>query len=251
MDIRRRFLSKKSSGGGDVDIDTIYSIMYTSITGNVVTPYRTTVFGANIISNTYINGRGIITFDGPVTTIGAKAFFGRSTLASITIPNSVTSIGNDAFYNCSSLTNITIPESVTLIGRSAFGNCFALTSVTIPESVTSIGDDVFAGCSALTSVTIPNNVTSIGSEAFRSCTSLTSVTIPNNVTSIRNYAFCYCSKLAEVYCKPTTPPTLGGSSVFDYNASGRKIYVPSASVSAYKTATYWSEYADYIYGYNF
>ena len=48
----------------------------------------------------------------------------------------------------------------------------------------------------------------------------------------------------------TTPPT-GGSSMFDYNASGRKIYVPRNSVSAYESADYWGEYADAIVGYNF
>ena len=41
---------------------------------------------------------------------------------------------------------------------------------------------------------------------------------------------------------------MGGSYVFDNNASDRKIYVPAASVEAYKTADYWSEYADAIVG---
>jgi TonB family protein len=44
---------------------------------------------------------------------------------------------------------------------------------------------------------------------------------------------------------------LGGSYVFDRNASDRKIYVPTASVSAYKSASYWSEYASSIVGYDF
>ena len=39
--------------------------------------------------------------------------------------------------------------------------------------------------------------------------------------------------------------------MFDYNASGRKIYVPMESVEAYKSAEYWSEYASDIIGYNF
>ena len=39
--------------------------------------------------------------------------------------------------------------------------------------------------------------------------------------------------------------------MFNYNASGRKIYVPMKSVEAYKSATYWSDYADAIVGYNF
>jgi hypothetical protein len=43
----------------------------------------------------------------------------------------------------------------------------------------------------------------------------------------------------------TTPPTLEYE-VFENNASGRKIYVPAASVDAYKAAEGWSEYADDI-----
>ncbi|MBO5234253.1 MAG: leucine-rich repeat domain-containing protein [Alistipes sp.] len=254
---------------------TEYVIEYTSSDGKVVTPYKTDVFGVNIVSNVYENGKGIITFDGPVTTIGEHAFYKCSTLASITIPNSVTSVGNYAFYGCTSLTSVTIPNSVTSIGEASFSSCTSLksiygkfasednrclivngalqafapaglTSYIIPNGVTSIGDYAFGICTSLTSVTIPESVTSIGTYAFGICSGLTSVTIPNSVTSIGNYAFYSCSKLATVYCKPTTPPTLGGSSVFDTNASDRKIYVPSASVSSYKTATYWSEYASQI-----
>ncbi|MBQ2027136.1 MAG: leucine-rich repeat protein, partial [Alistipes sp.] len=95
-----------------------------------------------------------------------------------------------------------------------------------------------------------NSVTSIGNSAFCGCSSLTSVTIGNSVTSIGDYTFQNCASLKEVYCKPTTPPT-GGSDMFNSNASGRKIYVPTASVEAYKAARYWSDYASYIVGYDF
>ena len=271
----REYASQIVADGSSAPSTTTNVIEYTSSDGNVVTPYNTSAFGANILSNVYENGKGTITFDGPVTTIGEHAFRNCTSLTSVTIPDSVTSIGNYAFRNCTSLTSVTIPESVTSIGYYAFEYCTSLTSVTIPNSVTEIGKALFSGCASLksiygkfasednhclivngvlnsfapaglTSYIIPNSVTSIGDYAFRNCTSLTSVTIPNNVTSIGDYAFYFCSKLAEVYCKPTTPPTLGGSSVFDSNASDRKIYVPSASVNAYKTATNWSEYADRI-----
>ena len=45
------------------------------------------------------------------------------------IPSSVTSIGEYAFYGCSSLTSITIPASVTSIGNSAFYGCSSLKTV--------------------------------------------------------------------------------------------------------------------------
>jgi hypothetical protein len=186
------------SGGGDVDIDTTYSIMYTSSDGNVVTPYSTTNFNANITSNIYVNGQGIITFDGPVTAIGSYAFRYCTSLTSITIPDSVTSIGLNAFWKCNSLTSITIPDRVTSIGNSAFYYCTLLQSVAIPNSVTSIGSNVFESCSSLVSITIPDSVTSLGGYVCEDCTSLTSVTIGNGVTEIGSNAFKNCTALKNV-----------------------------------------------------
>ncbi len=308
-----------------VEVQPSNEIWYTSSTGNIVTPYATNVFSATIVSNTYENGKGIIKFNGNITSIGGYAFQNCSALASVTIPNSVTSIGYEAFMYCSALESVTIPDSVTEIGdfafyqcyklksfygkfasadnrcliidgvlnsfapaglttytipnsvteigKSAFSECSALTSITIPDSVTKIGDFAFAWCDALTSVNIPNSVTEIGNWAFNNCSALESVTIPDRVTKIGEYAFQDCSALIsitipdsvtkiggsafegcyalkEVYCKPTTPPT-GGNYMFDSNASGRKIYVPTASVDAYKAAYRWSEYAYAIEPYNF
>ena len=105
-------------------------IWYTSINGKVVAPYAADVFGANIVSNTYKDGKGVITFDGPVKSIGDGAFYSNAYLSSITIPNSVTSIVADAFCGCISLTSITIPNRVTSIGDRAFEECMKLTSIT-------------------------------------------------------------------------------------------------------------------------
>ena len=192
-----------------------------------------------------------VTIPDSVTTIGHSAFAFCSSLTSVTIPNSVTTIGNSTFNDCTSLTSVTIPDSVTTIGEEAFRECTSLTSVTIGDGVITIGNSAFNDCSSLTSVTIPDSVTTIGDFAFYNCTNLTSITIPDSVTTIGDYAFKYCSSLTSVYCEATTPPSLGGSSVFDDYASGRLIYVPAASVEAYKTADYWSEYADAIIAYDF
>ena len=166
-------------------------------------PYTAEVFSSrNLDTNiTEITIPETIVVDGityTITNIGNYAFYGCSSLTSITIPNSVTSIGRRAFQNCSSLASITIPNSVTSIGEMAFDGCTSLTSVTIPNSVTSIGSSAFSRCYSLTSVTIPNSVISIGGFVFSSCSSLSSIIIPNSVTSVGDYAFELCSSLTSI-----------------------------------------------------
>ena len=201
-----------------VECDATPNVPYNEIwytngsTTEPTTPRYTDVFGANIVSNTF-----------------------------------------DAEKEC---WVIKFDGDATTIGNWAFGYCSSLTSVTIPDSVTTIGDWVFYECSSLTSVTIPDSVTTIGEYAFYYCRSLTSVTIPDSVTTIGAGAFAWCSSLKSVYCKTVTPPTAildywGEWDAFDDNASGRKIYVPAESVEAYKSASYWSDYADAIVAYDF
>lgn len=87
-----------------IDITTIpnNTIYYTTSDGLICSPHQTgtNIFGANIISNTYQNGQGIITFDNNVTSIGSYALSGCSKLTSIIIPNSVINIGQCAFSGC-------------------------------------------------------------------------------------------------------------------------------------------------------
>ena len=132
----------------------------------------------------------------------------------------------------------------TSIGNSAFSGCSNLTSIDIPNGVTSIGDNAFDDCYYLTSITIPDNVTSIGYEAFES-SNLTSVIIGSGVTSIGEYAFWNCTYLESVTIMATTPPSIGNS-IFGGEMSIPTIYVPSASVEAYKSASGWSDYDSYI-----
>ena len=198
-------------------------IYYTSSDGKVVTPNENSNWGgARIISNTYENGQGVITFSRNLTEIGSEAFCDQQTLTSITIPDKVKSIGYETFKSCKALTevtlgsgletisesaflycgkleSITIPDSVTSIGQSAFQDCLSLNSVTFGKGLETIGESAFAVCNSLTSITIPDNVKSLGNNAFNSCKKLVEVNIGNGVKTIGSEAFRNCEKLAEIY----------------------------------------------------
>ena len=120
-----------------------------------------------------------------------------------------------------------------------------ITYIDIPTGVTSIGVYAFYYCTSLSGITIPNSVTSIGDGAFDSCSSLSSVNIPSGVTSIDSFAFANCTGLTSVIVEATTPPSLGSNAFDDTNNC--PIYVPSASVPAYRSlSTRWSNYASRI-----
>lgn len=185
-------------------------IYYTSSDEKVVTPYKTDVFGANIVSNEYVDGQGIITFDGDVTSVGNSAFYQSVSLASVIIPNSVKSIGQEAFNGCSSLSFINIPEQITAIQNNTFARCSSLSSITIPKNVTKIGDAAFMYTS-LRSLTIPQSVTSIGSFAFSNCEKIESITVDSGNPKFNSEGNCNAiidtdSKVLVLGCKNTTIP---------------------------------------------
>ena len=181
--------------------------------------------GTDLVSNVWdeTTGKGVITLSGDVTIIGVNAFYGREHLLSVSIPSSVTEIGEDAFDGCPNLTTVTFNKNLSTIGPGAFGGCEKLTNVTLPEGLTTIADAAFQSCEAMASITIPASVTSIGASAFN--------------LSRRDF---------KVYCKPTTPPTVGYQ---PFNKYWAVVYVPTASLAEYQTA--WDGLADAIVDGNF
>ena len=155
----------------------------------------------------------------------------------------MTSIGGDAFYGCSSLTSITIlnpdcqiddsqnaiPSTATIYGYTGstaaayakkYGRTFVSIGGSCGESLTfhmdyDTGILSFTGtgamdswylddspwhifCASIRSIRIASGATSIGDFAFDGCSDLVNVVIAETVESIGEGAFDNCTSLAEV-----------------------------------------------------
>ena len=219
-----------------------------NLTWKLSTEGELTIEGIGAMTSTpwsiYSEQVSTVTIGEGVTNIGEWAFGYYPNLTSITIPASVTTIGGAAFMNCSSLASVTIAENSQLvsIGSSAFKNCSNLTSFTLPASVTSIGNDAFWG-TGLTSFVIPENsqLATIGDWAFNGSACLTTICFPASLTSIGYYAFNTCN-FTSITCNAVTPPSIDNS--FPSTDASALIYVPAASVEAYKAAEEWSKFTN-------
>lgn len=117
---------------------------------------------------------------------------------------------------------------------------------TVKSGVSTIGSSSFQDCQKLQGVTLPSTgLSTIATDAFNNCKSLTTIDIPASVTAIQTRAFYNCSGLVTMIVRNTTPPTMPDNAVLNTN-SLTSIYVPDASVNAYKAATGWSSKASII-----
>ena len=233
---------------------------------------------ADILSDVTIGGA-----EYRVTSIGERAFEGRSDLTYLSIPWSVTSIGEYAFIDCGSsitvniadpeswcqmelgnehssplssagkvlvfdieTTSINIPEGVTSIGNFTFYQCRCITSLTIPASVKSIGSSAFEDCTGLTSLSLSEGLELIGGSAFEGCTGLNILRIPSTVKTISINAFKNCTGITDIYCYAENVP-MTDEKAFDGIPMERSLlHVPTNAIEAYKAVKPWSDFKEIV-----
>lgn len=225
-----------------------------------------------------------VTISEKMTVIGEYTFYGCSSLTSIKIPDAVARIEMYAFNDCSSLAIVTIGKGVTSVNGSSFQKgCNKIhtvinySSLAISKGSTDCGYVAYYAHKVLDmdelenlggflfytkndihylagyigeekQIVFPESYKEsnyqIASYAFEDFSSLSSITIPESVTSIGGYAFYGCSSLTSITCKAVTPPTIGNSNTFYNVDKSIPVYVPAASVEAYKSAEYWSTFTN-------
>jgi hypothetical protein len=144
-----------------------------------------------------------------------------------------------------SITHINVPVGTSNLGPYAFSYARQLVSITIPEGVGIIDHGCFYGAEALTEISLPNSVGTLAVNAFAAANKLEKITIGSGLKTINNTAFHNCYALKAFICCAETPPTLQANSFFGV-PEDCVIYVPADSVDAYKTATNWSDRAEYV-----
>lgn len=214
-----------------------------------------------------------------VTSIGNRAFEGRSDITYLSIPYSIQSIGEYAFIDCGSnltvniadpeswckmvlgnehssplssagkllvydteTTTINIPETVTSVGAFTFYQCSCIKTLNIPASVKSIGSSAFEDCDYLTSLNLSEGLQTIGGSAFEGCKRLVNLTIPSTVTSIQTNAFKNCLGLTDVYCNAVAVPDTHASAFNGVTTENVLLHVPVSAVDAYKSIWPWSNF---------
>ena len=182
------------------------------------------------------------------TSVPYSTFDGCEKLNRVIISETITSIGENAFRNCCTLNSIVLPKNLTRISRYAFNSCRSITEIELPDKLTYIGDSAFESCTSIAEITIPSGVTALLEYSFSDCKKISNIVISENVSSIRRRAFARLGINTEqgsvITIRASTPPTITSESFTDAKIS--KIIVPAGCGDAYKSATNWSAYADYI-----
>ena len=204
-------------------------IWYTTTDGNVLTLNENAEFNANLVSNMYIDGKGVIKFDGDLVEIGAEAFAGCATLSTICLPVTLRTFGVGAFKDCVNMTGVYIydleawcnmvfenPKSDDGMqytsnpinyATNLYLNDELIVDLVIPDGVTKINDCAFTCCS-IESLSMSDDVVTIGDHAFAWCYNLSNLELSNSLITIDNNAFLICVGLTNVII-PDSVTTIG------------------------------------------
>lgn len=166
-----------------------------------------------------------------VRTIGDEAF-AYSPVYSVTLPDTLHTIGARAFFGCTSLPSLLVPAHVRQIGDEAFAQCYNLVLETSAHNpALSTADGVLYTKDGSTLL------------AYAKDNIHPDFTLPANVTRVGISAFQGCLALKKLRLSAATPPA-AHEDAFRSIAERTTLFVPAGSLDLYRTAPGWSTFTD-------
>lgn len=107
----------------------------------------------------------------------------------------------------------------------------------------------FKSRQTITKIIVEEGITKIGESSCYGCTICTELELPSTLTDINGTGvFSSCNALESITCKATVPPVCktgatGYTNAFKNVPAECILYVPAASVEAYKGAAVWKDQA--------
>ena len=211
-----------------------------------------------------------------VETLGMFAFQGCTALQTATLGNGISEVDYGTFLGDYALKSVTLPENLETIGAFSFQGCMALKTLTIPQKVKKIANGAFRDTAIKFTlpegslfevkdemllskdgktiyyvpntfrgeVVIPNGIETINGAAFADCKGVSKAHLPASIREIKLMAFENTS-LYQLTLDVVNPSDIKlGEDVFgktmDYSRC--ELFVPEASVEAYKAADPWKHF---------
>lgn len=175
--------------------------------------------------------------------IDLRAFEKCYALEEFIMPDSVTVLGGQILGYCNGLKNVHLSDNLKILAGATFWYCTGLTELDIPGTVTFIGNAAITGCTSLKRIKVGDknstpNITFIEDCAL-DCANIERIELGVNIDSIDSYGLDMSQNLKVLISWSTTPPKTGSYGFYPYDAV---LYVPKASVEAYRTAPKWNTF---------
>lgn len=201
---------------------------------------------------TWENNTKYLHIPSSVTTIGANAFSDwKANNTPLKLPANVSTIKTRAFTNWESNNYpLIIPTTLSVISESCFSGWLSNThQLIIPDNITEIEMFAFKDWTVNNKQLILSaTLQSIGGSAFEGWVNNTyPIIIPSSVQMIEDAVFKNWSLVPYIQIDAINPPELMTEDAFE-GQNNAPIYVPDASVAAYKEAMSWDMLADRIFG---
>ena len=134
-----------------------------------------------------------------------------------------------------------MPSTVKNLKYAAFA-ATGLESVSLPDGVERVGEFCFQGIAAETVDLSNTSLTEMYRSLFVMSESLKSVILPASLKKLAEGNFYGCTALTSVTCNAPEPPLAEVYSFDDAVKTAATLYVPDASLDAYRSADVWKDF---------